>query len=223
MFDTDRLIIFMAVLVLGIALFIFPQTVVALNLAEVIAAAQKVYDQADDLKADFVQEAVVKSVNKTNREEGVFYYKKPRRMVWAYTLPKDKKLVINPQTAWLYNPDDNVVYIQNAAKVFRGEVIMNFLSGWGKLRDDFTISFADASGIDREGNFLLLFTPKKQDFGIDKFFLVLNKDSFQISRLSFTDSYGNETRLSFRNIKTNNHLADKFFIFIPPAGVEIQK
>lgn len=223
MFDANRFVILMALLVMGITSLILPPPGMSLTLGEVIAAAQGVYDKTDDLKADFLQEAVIKSVNKTDREEGVFYYKKPRRMVWSYTQPKNKKLVINPQTAWLYIPADNIVYMQNAAEVFKGKAIIRFLSGWGKLTEDFTITFASSEGMDKEGNFFLQLTPKERDFGIDVFFLALNKETFQISRLSFTDSYGNETRLSFRNIKANNHLAEKFFTFIPPAGVEIQK
>ena len=207
----------------GIILFLSPSPLLASSLAEVIAAAQEIYDKTDDLKADFLQEAVIKSVNKTDREEGVFYYKKPRRMVWSYTRPKDKKMVINPQTAWLYIPADNIVYIQNAAEIFKGKAIIRFLAGWGKLAEDFAITFAHPDGKDKEGNFLLRLVPKEQDFGIDLFFLTLKKDTFQIIRLSFTDNYGNETRLSFRNIKTNNHLADKLFTFTPPAGVTIQK
>ena len=37
----------------------------------------------------------------------------------------------------------------------------------------------------------------------------------------FADSFGNKTRLQFRNIKSNNGLAEKLFTFSPPAGVEI--
>lgn len=232
MFDADRLVVFMAVMVLGIALFLPSPPAIALTLTEIAAATQEVYNKTDDIKADFLQEIVVKSANRLAvREEGIFYYKKPRRMVWDYTVAKDKKklpqtvkkMVINPQTVWLYLPADNIVYIQDAAKVVKGEAIIRLLSGWGKMTEDFTITFASPEGTDKEGNFLLRLTPKERDFGIDMFFLTLSKDTFHISRLSFTDSFGNETRLSFRNIKTNNHLADTFFTFIPPAGVEIQK
>ena len=219
----DRFVVLMAMLILGVALFLSPPQGMALTLPEVIAAAQEVYDKTDDLQADFRQEAVIKSVNKTDREEGVFYYKKPRRMVWAYTKPQNKKMIINPQTAWLYIPADNIVYVQNAAEIFKGTAIIRFLAGWGKLTEDFTITFAGPEGMDREGNFSLRLVPKERDFGIDVFFLALNRDTFQISRISFTDSYGNETRVSFRNIKTNNRPAERFFTFIPPAGVEIQK
>ncbi len=219
----DRLVFFIAALLVGCVLLAAPRNGSALTLTEVIAATQNVYDKTNDLKADFIQETTIKSINKTEREEGVFYFKKPHRMVWAYTKPKDKKMVINPQTAWLYLPVDNVVYIQNATDVFKGKAIIRFLSGWGKLTEDFTVTFASPEGIDRSGNFHLRLAPREQDFGVTAFFLILDKSKFQITQLNFTDSYGNTTRLSFRNIRVNINLPEKFFTFTPPAGVEIQR
>lgn len=193
----------------------------ALSLTGVIAEAQKVYEKTEDLQADFIQETTVKSINRTDREEGVFYFRKPRRTVWAYVKPKDKRLVINPQKAWLYIPEDKAVYVQDAVEIFKTKAIIRFLSGWGKLTEDFDITFTTPGGLDKGGNFLLHLVPKEKGFGVEAFSLTLSKTTFQIIGMQFTDSYGNETRLTFRNIKINNHLSDSFFNFVPPEGVEV--
>ncbi len=195
----------------------------ALSLEEVMAKVQEQYEKTADLKADFLQEVTIKAMNKTDREEGVFYFKNPRRMVWDYLKPKTKKLVINPQTAWFYIPEDGIVYVQDAASFFKAKASIRFLSGVGKLKEDFRVSFAASDPLDKEGNFLLKLVPRERDFGIEEFFATIDKDRFQITRLSFTDSYGNKTRLLFRNSKINTGLAEKLFTFSPPAGVEIVK
>ena len=70
--------------------------------------------------------------------------------------------------------------------------------------------------------YLLKLVPQGGDFGVGELFLSLDKQ-FHISQVSFTDSYGNATRLIFRNIKVNNSLPEKFFSFIPPAGTEVYR
>jgi len=221
LFSADRLLCWASALVVGTVILVWPRPGTALSLPEVIAATQNFYEKTADLKADFSQEVNIKSMKKTNREEGTFYFKKPRRMVWDYSRPKGQKMVINPQTMWLYVPRDNIVYVQNANEAFKAKAIVRFLSGWGKLTEDFDIAFAQATGLDKEGNYLLKLIPKERDFGVDEFFLTLDKDRFYISQLSFIDSYGNATRLLFRNIKVNNDLPEKQFSFTPPPGVEI--
>jgi outer membrane lipoprotein carrier protein len=217
LFGLSLYLLFLAVLLPGVFFPATFQEAMAMSIAEVIDKAQDAYERTLDISADFIQEVTIKSLHKTDREEGVFYFKNPRRMVWDYVKPKAKKLVINPQSAWLYVPEDRVVYLQDAEGMFKSKVSVRFLSGLGKLTEDFRITFVSPDNVDREGNFLLNLVPKERDFGIE------DKESFQVTRLSFTDSYGNTTRLLFRNIKINNNLPEKFFSFTPPAGVEVYR
>jgi outer membrane lipoprotein carrier protein len=221
-FSADRLLPLLSVLVAGVIFFTLPQSGLALSLDEVVANAQQVYEKTADLKANFIQEVTIKSLRKTNREEGIFYFKKPRQMVWDYTQPKAKKMVINAKTVWLYIPADSVVYVQDAEEVFKTQVIVRFLSGWGKLTDDFTITFARPVDSAKDGDFLLKLVPHERDFGIGELFLTLDKQ-FHIAQVNFTDSYGNATRLLFRSIQINNNLPEKFFSFVPPAGTEVYR
>jgi outer membrane lipoprotein-sorting protein len=109
-----RLLLRAALPVILLCLVLSPEAGAA-SLEEIVGKVQERYEKLIDIKADFLQEATIKSMNKTDREEGVFYFKNPRRMVWDYLKPKAKKLVINPQKAWLYVPEDGVVYIQKTA------------------------------------------------------------------------------------------------------------
>ncbi|MCG6534919.1 MAG: outer membrane lipoprotein carrier protein LolA [Syntrophales bacterium LBB04] len=194
-----------------------------MSIEEIIAKAQEQYEKTIDIKADFVQEVSIKSMNKTDREAGIFYFKNPRRMIWDYLKPKPKKLIINTQTAWFYIPEDRIVYVQDAESIFKNKAGIRFLSGLGNLNKDFHITFSGPENIDKEGNLLLKLVPKESGFGIEEFFLTLDKDQFYVTRLSFTDGFGNTTRLLFRNIKLNNNFADKLFSFSPPPGVEVYK
>jgi outer membrane lipoprotein carrier protein len=192
-----------------------------LPLNELIAKTQERYEKTQDLKAQFIQEVTIKSMNKIEREEGVVYVKNPRRMLWVYSKPKAKKLIINPKKAWLYIPEDRAAYVQDTENIYRSKLAVKFLSGIGKLSEDFHVGFSKPDNVDRNGDYLLTLVPKVSDTGVDKLYLTIDKEDFQIIQCSFTDLYGNITRIRLADIKINNNLDDKLFNFKPPSGVEV--
>ena len=192
-----------------------------LPLNELIAKTQERYEKTQDLKAQFIQEVTIKSMNKIEREEGVVYVKNPRRMLWVYSKPKAKKLIINPKKAWLYIPEDRAAYVQDTENIYRSKLAVKFLSGIGKLSEDFHVGFSKPDTVDRNGDYLLTLVPKVSDTGVDKLHLTIDKEDFQIIQCSFTDLYGNMTRIRLADIRINNNLDDKIFSFKPPSGVEV--
>lgn len=192
-----------------------------LSLEQLAAKTQEAYEKTFDLKSRFVQEVTIKSMKKTEREEGTVWLKNPKMMLWDYTKPKEKKLVINARRAWLYVAEDRMVYVQNADDVYRSRMAVKFLSGIGKISEDFQLRFAKDPPLDEEGNYLLTLTAKEKGTGIDRLYLTVDGKSFQILQCRFTDDYGNTTRLRFSDIVTNTGISDKFFTFKPPPGVEV--
>jgi len=192
-----------------------------LALDELIAKAQERYEKTADLEAHFIQEVTIKSVNKTEREEGVVYVKNPRRMLWVYSKPKAKKLIINPKKAWLYIPEDHAAYVQDSENIYKSKLGVKFLSGIGKLSEDFHVGFSKPDNVDKNGNYLLTLIPKVSDTGVDKLYVTIDKENFQLTQCSFTDLYGNVTRIRLSDIKINNNLDDKLFSFKPPSGVDV--
>ena len=211
-------------LLLWIAIAFFQTPAVCaepLSLEQLAAKTQEVYEKTADLKAHFVQEVTIKSMKKTEREEGTVWIKNPKMMLWDYAKPKEKKLVINARKAWLYVAEDRMVYVQNADDVYRSRMAVKFLSGIGKLSEDFQLRFAKDAPLDEEGNYLLTLTAKEKGTGIDRLHLTIDGKTFQILQCRFNDDYGNTTRLRFSDIRTNTGVSDKFFTFKPPAGVEV--
>lgn len=191
------------------------------TLEQLAAKIQETYNRTKDFQATFVQELTLQTINKTEREEGTVYFKNPKRMYWEYTRPKFKKLVVNPQKAWFYVPEDHVVYVQDAETIYRSKLILRFLSGIGKLTEDFQIEHAVPQATDKEGHYLLVLIPRQAGLGIDRLRVTVDRNSFQILQCSFSDAFGNLTRIRFQNIKTNIQLSDSLFHFQPPRGVEI--
>ena len=114
-----------------------------------------------------------------------------------------------------------MVYIQNTEDVYRSQAAIRFFSGIGKLSEDFQIRFTKDNPLDEGRNYLLTLTAKETGAGIDRLYLSVDGKTLQISRCSFSDAYGNTTRLNFTNVRVNSGISNKLFDFKPPAGVEI--
>jgi outer membrane lipoprotein carrier protein len=182
---------------------------------------QSTYEITKDLKADFVQEATIKSIKKTQREEGRVFFKNPKNMLWEYSKPQGKKLVINSQKAWLYLSKEKVVYTQKSESIFQSKFLINFFAGAGKLKDDFIIKYAEPKALDKDGNYLLVLIPREKTAACNLVKLTVDKNNFYILQVGFDDVMGNSTALKFSNISVNTGLAQKIFQFKPPAGVEV--
>jgi outer membrane lipoprotein carrier protein len=191
------------------------------SVGDVAQNLQGSYEKTKDLKADFIQETTIKSIKKTEREEGRVFFKNPKNMLWDYIKPKGKKLVINHQMAWLYLAGEKVVYTQKSDSIFQSKLLINFFAGSGRLKDDFIIKYAEPNALDKDGNYLLMLIPREKTAACSLVKLTIDKNNFYILQLSFDDVLGNSTTLKFSNIAINTGLAEKLFRFQPPKGVDV--
>lgn len=191
------------------------------SIDEVINRLQQTYEKTQDFKAGFSQATTIRSIKKTDIEEGTVYFKKPKNMLWNYSKPKAKKLVINSRKAWLYLPQERAAYQQEAENIFKSRTLIKFLSGLGKLKDDFSIKYAERDSLDKQGNYLLILTPLEKAPNLYPFRVTVDKNTSLILQVSFDDALGNSTTVKFSNIATNTGLSEKMFQFNPPKGVSI--
>ncbi len=199
----------------------WPLSAEEITLDQLITNIQTAYDKTENFTAAFTQKATIKTINQTVTEEGTLYIKKPRRMLWDYTNPALKKLVLNPRTAWLYLPDDNAVYVQDARILLSSKMTIRFLTGIGNLKDDFDVAFSTPDSRDEKGNYLITLIPHDYEAGITRLLLTINRDRYYIARCTFIDMYENTTELTFSDVTVNTDMPDTIFTFIPPKGVDI--
>jgi outer membrane lipoprotein carrier protein len=142
-------------------------------------------------------------------------------MSWEYTKPVGKKLVMNSEKAWLYLKSEKIAYTQKSDNILQSQLLINFFSGTGKFKDDFIVKYAEPACRDKDGNYLLVLTPRQKTGLFSALRLTVDKNNFYIRQMSFDDAFGNSTRLNFSNIILNSGLTEKIFRFQPPAGVQV--
>ncbi|MEQ8253991.1 MAG: outer membrane lipoprotein carrier protein LolA, partial [Smithellaceae bacterium] len=125
----EKLISTTAIIWIFCTLFIIlaPKTAITLTPApidEVVARLQQKYEKTRDFNAGFIQQTTIISIKKTDTEEGTVFFKTPQNMLWNYSRPKAKKLVINSRKAWLYLPQEKVAYVQEADYIFKSKTLI---------------------------------------------------------------------------------------------------
>jgi len=193
----------------------------ALSLDELLFRIEEQYSRTADFQADFIQETVLKSLGKTEREQGRLYFKKPRKMLWLYEKPKAKTLVVNAEKSWLYVPEDQVAYVQKTDRLLKSTAAIRLLTGFIGIKSDFQVQFAESDQVDDQGNYILQLIPRERNAGFTKANIVINRTTYNINRVWFEDPYGNVTRVKLSNVKLNQQMKDEKFLFTPPAGVEV--
>jgi outer membrane lipoprotein carrier protein len=189
------------------------------SLEGIVAKVQEQYDTRADFKANFVQESMVKSLGKKQVSEGTVYFKKPGKMRWNYQKPFKQEIVCDGKTLWNYRPEDKQVMVGQMSQAVQGRVPSTFLAGLGNLQRDFQARWVKEPS-PREPYSLEL-TPQDIQGSLEKLFLLVDRESYQILQARIQDVMGNTTQINFSQIRFDNRLPDSLFTFSPPKGVEV--
>ena len=190
-----------------------PQTV---SVTDVIARLQARYDATAGFRADFTQEVTSATLGQTVKSHGQVFFKKPGRMRWEFSEPA-QTLVSDGTFLWFYQPAENQVIKTPFQQAFRSNTPVSFLTGVGRLDQDFTVSLQDTT----EQLYRLHLVPKHDPEAIGLLDLEVSTTTFDILQATITDPLGNTTRLRFTNIDREAVLDDALFHFTVPPGVDI--
>jgi outer membrane lipoprotein carrier protein len=188
-------------------------------LGEVVEKLQNKYRQTTTLSADFHQINYYKAVNQKQEAGGKVWIKKPGLMRWDYSRPEKNQVISDGKTLWMYTPADKQVIKSKIDEAFGGTP-QDFLMGLGDLSRRFNISYADPPR-NPQGFLMLNLTPSEKEPTLSKIMLEVDPRDFEVQRFSLLDLYGNLTTLIFANSKFNGELADSWFRFKIPPGVEV--
>ncbi len=186
------------------------------DVSGIVDRLQKLYNSIDDMEAEFVQRSRIPNRAEEVEAKGMVFFKKPAKMRWDYQVPDRQEIVSDGKTLWVYQPRLKQVMVSELSKM-GGQVTSNFLSGMGKLSEDFTITI---SGSDKE-YYTLNLNPRTRQPDFDKLFLKVRKKDMMVVETRFSDIMGGETIVEFSKISTNKGISSDIFHFRMPEGVKV--
>lgn len=191
-----------------------------LDLKDVVDRVQKRYDAAADFRANFSQTLSNAATGRKTASSGEVLLKKPGRMRWNYQKPEKKMYLADGQTLWLYEPEDNQVFKQDL-RSSQLPAALAFLTGKGKLGDEFEIAFAPDATYGGPKDYVLRLSPRTPQAQIKILVFVVDPEAFHVRESVLIDSQGNVNDMVFSDVKVNGKIGDETFRWAPPAGARV--
>jgi len=211
-----------AVAVLAVCFFLlFPVSAHAQSLDEVVNGVESTYGKITDLRAEFTQTARNKSLGQDIKAEGIVLLKKGGKMRWDYKSPAPQQIVSDGTSLWVYTPELNQVNKGNAPKALAGPA-GSFLSGLGKIREEFTIRFLNsANPRDSAGRPVLDLTPKQPTPLLTRLVIAVDPKDYVVREAVLYDQFQNTVTMTFNKVVINPGLNDTLFAFTPPKDAAV--
>ncbi|MGZ6162730.1 MAG: LolA family protein [Myxococcaceae bacterium] len=178
---------------------------------------QGFYERTQDFTADFKQEYLYRTFNRTVVSTGTVAFQKPAKMRWEYLTPSKRTFVLSGDRIYALDPDAQTL-TKAALPTSQLSASVTFLWGKGKLGDEFDISRTECKEC---AGTLLTLVPKKPDARFREVQLEIDSKSAQVRRSIVIDPDGSRNTITFSALKTNVALPKETFQLTPPPGTQI--
>lgn len=203
--------------VILISLFLIPAAGKSGEAERIAELVQKKYESINDMKAKFLQTVYYRSIDRKETDTGFVLFKKPNKMKWSYVAPHAQVIVCDGEKVWFYLPDEAQVMVGKMSEVFSSDVPTNFLSGMGKLTEQFKVKLEKKD----RGNALLRLIPIKPIEGIKDVMIKVDIKTGLVIGSVVVDNLDNETTIELQDVKINAGIPEDEFVFKIPPGVEV--
>jgi len=185
---------------------------------DVARTLQSRYQGVRDFSADFEQTYRGGVLRTQTKERGTVKIKKPGRMRWVYAEPEKKEFISDGKKVYSYIPADRQVFVADVPPDDSVSTSALFLAGKGDIARDFTAAFTNTPV---PGTIALKLTPRKAQPDYEYLVLAVDPNTSQLRGLVTHDRQGGDATLVFSNMKENQQIADKEFVFRIPRGATV--
>lgn len=191
---------------------------------QVALSVQAFYDQTKSVEAEFHQTYYNRLYDRYDRSQGTVKFQKPGKMRWDYAAPNGKVIVSNGKQLSIYEPGED----KEPGQVFERALganelpqALSFLTGGGKLVDEFTFRLLDAKQQGFSAGYVLELLPRTKSPHYERLLFYVDNDPKRVGlvhRVLIVDASGNRNRLDFKTPKFNRPIEAKVFNWVPPKG-----
>ncbi len=218
-----------AVLALAVAIAIPPESGHAQqqpDAATVAGAVQAFYNQTKGVRARFYQTHYLRVYGRYDRSHGTVVFAKPGKMRWDYDAPNGKIVASNGSELTVIDPpagDDRGQCIQSPLADDQLPAAFSFLTGTGRLEEDFTFRLLDAARQGYADGYVLELRPRVPSPHYERIlFYILRRDGRPtgvVRRVLIVDASGDRNRFDFSEMEWNPSTSASTFRASPPSGV----
>ncbi|EGB13655.1 outer membrane lipoprotein carrier protein LolA [Pseudodesulfovibrio mercurii] len=188
---------------------------------------QKRYETLKTFRADFSQELTNVASGEVDKREGKIWFRQPSQVRWETSAPEKELLVVGPEFAWDYIPDEELAIKYGVAALLDSKTILRFLSGQANIKEDFVVK-TEWPGADEvrakwgKDLTVLQLVPKEAEPGMVLAFVGVEPATGLLRQVMIVDFYGNGNEVRLSNVETDVDLAPDMFTFTPPEGTQVE-
>jgi outer membrane lipoprotein carrier protein len=165
-------------------------------------------------RADFVQKVTDRKGEHTQTSSGSLEFERPGQFRWAYDKPYAQLIVGDGTHIWIYDPDLAQVTVRALDRAL-GATPAALLAGNNQALDAFVLTEAgEADGLQ-----WVLASPREPNGPFARIRMGFSESG--IAAMELSDSFGQQTRLTFSALVRNPRLDPADFHFTPPAGTDV--
>lgn len=187
----------------------------------VAARVQSFYDQTDTFQASFSQTYYNRLYGRYDRSRGTLRIDKPGRMRFDYA---NRKVIVSDGTnLTMWEPGEEGGAGQYMQSPVGGDALpgaFSFLTGNGRLEEDFRFRLLNASAFGWRGHVLEL-TPRRADPRYRRVLLFVDATAERrgvVHRIRIDDHDGNRNKFELTSMRFNRSIEASTFAFRPPRG-----
>jgi outer membrane lipoprotein carrier protein len=174
------------------------------------------YNNLKSLRARFTE--TYRGAGVTRTESGILWLRRPGKMRWEYTDPKEKLFVSDGKTAYFYVPGERQARKAPIRDLDDLRSPLRYLLGKTKLKKEFENLTVRAA--DQPGTVLVRGVPAGMADRVTEMTLEVNPQG-QIRRILIEEADGSQTEFVLSAMEENVPVEDARFRFQPPPGVEL--
>jgi outer membrane lipoprotein carrier protein len=200
-----------------------PEAKGKLSEAEVTAAVARVqanYEKVRAFRARFKQDYWVKAYDQRKKSTGAVVFARPGKMSWAYDEPKGNRVVSDGKLLRVYEESSKQLFEQPVDKSQYPQAL-GFLTGESKLAETFTFEASEGASMNFPGGIVLVATPKQPLASVQKVLLYVDAATHYVRRVLLLDAQGNRNRFDFDDVKLDEAIDAREFVFNAPAGTTV--
>jgi outer membrane lipoprotein carrier protein len=189
------------------------------DVAATARAVDNHYNQLKSFKGSFTE--IYQGPGVSRSESGIVWLKKPGRMRWEYREPKEKLFITDSENAYFYVPGERQARKTPLKKIDDLRSPLRYLLGKTKLEKELDhLSLAPDIAPLQPGGMVLRGIPKGMTDRISEVLLEISP-GHQITRIVLRGVDDATTDFRFSEMQENVPVADSFFRFTPPPGVQM--
>ncbi|MCY1405420.1 Outer-membrane lipoprotein carrier protein [compost metagenome] len=185
--------------------------------ADDAVAAQRLSEllsKAQTMTARFSQLTLDGSGTRLQETAGQLSLKRPGLFRWHTDAPQEQLLISNGEKVWLFDPDLEQVTIQKLDQRLTQTPALLLSGDTSKIHESFDITRKEGGNV---VDFIL--KPKDKDTLFDN--LRISFRNGVVNDMQLIDSVGQRTNILFFDVKMNQAIDAKQFVFEVPKGVDV--